>query len=130
MRTRISLIAVGALWFIWIGIEDQSTLFVLLMAASLVLVLAGVIAERLFHRMPGSKTRRAVWFWLIGLGAGLLVAPIAIVLMTVKISLHHHAVPDFSPAEVINVLHSTPAWVLGALLLSSAAALYDRLRFV
>jgi hypothetical protein len=126
--TRITLILVGAFWFVWIGIEDQGTTFVMLVAASLILAMAIVIIEQVFRRFPISGIRSFASFWLIGLIAGALVTPMAILLMTVKISLHNHAVPDFSPADVSQVLHTTPAWVLGALMLSTAAALYNHLR--
>ncbi len=128
MWTRITLIVAGALWFVWIGIEDQSTIAVLIMAAIVVLALLSAGLEQYFLRTNGSQGRRVTVILLSGTLGGLLVTPLAVLLMAVKVSLHNHAVPDFSRLDVIQVLYSTPAWVLGMLMLSAAAALYDRLR--
>jgi hypothetical protein len=126
--TRIIVAVTGVLWFIWIGIEDQSPISVLIMAAIMVLALLTTSLERHFSRLPESAVRRFVVIVSSGLVGGLLVTPVAVLLMAVKVSLHNHSVPDFSRPDVIQVLYSTPAWALGMLMLSAALALYDRIR--
>lgn len=125
---RISWGLTGALWFFWIGIEDRSTFTVLIMSAALVSALAITGYQRRVNHLPDAGKRRLVGTLLLGLLGGMLVPPTAILLMAVKISLHNHAVPDFTREDVISVLTSTPAWVLGGLLFAAANALSDRLQ--
>jgi hypothetical protein len=126
--TRITLAVTGVLWFIWIGIEDQSPISVLIMAVIMIMALLTASLERYFSRLPESAARRFMVIVTSGLMGGLLVTPVAVLLMAVKVSLHNHSVPDFSRLDVIQVLYSTPAWALGMLMLSAAVALYDRIR--
>jgi hypothetical protein len=125
---RLGLVGLVVLWFVWIGIEDTGLFTVLLMAAALLIAAAVAVYMRQNERLPQSGKQRFAAILLIGLASGTLITPTAVLLMAIKISLHNHAVPDFTRRDITAVLESTPAWVLGALLLSSAGALYDRAR--
>jgi hypothetical protein len=125
---RLGLVGLVVLWFVWIGIEDTGLFTVLLMAAALLIAAAVAVYMRQNERLPQSGKQRFAAILLIGLASGTLITPTAVLLMAIKISLHNHIVPDFTRRDIAAVLESTPAWVLGALLLSSAGALYDRAR--
>jgi len=125
---RIALAIAGVLWFIWLGIEDPGAITVLLLAVAILSPVAIMGFHRYVAPWPRSEARRFTAIVLVGLLSGLLVTPTAILLMAVKTSLHNHAVPDFTRADVIDVLYSTPAWALGALMLGAAGAVYDRTR--
>jgi hypothetical protein len=125
---RIGWGVAGALWFVWIGIEDPSVLTVLILSATFLSALAVTVYQRRIKHMSRSRPLRSVTILVAGFLGGLLVTPIAVVLMAVKISLHNHVLPDFSCTDVIQVLSSTPAWGIGALMLSAAGALLDRMR--
>jgi hypothetical protein len=124
---RITWFITGVLWFVWLGIEDSSTVTVLLISAALCFAMTTTNYQHHVKHITRSRTRRFLATLLVGLLGGLLVAPTAVVLMAVKTSLHNHIVPDFTQKDVIQVLHSTPAWVLGALILAAACDLYNRL---
>ena len=124
LRAGVGII--GLLWFIWIGIEDPGSSTVLFMSAA-VLSVCGVAAYgSLSSRLPRSGVLHLAGVIFFGLTIGLLVTPGAVLLMAVKTSLHNHAVPDFTRTDVLRVLASTPVWSLGGLLLSTAAAILER----
>jgi hypothetical protein len=125
---RLTLGIAAAFWFVWLGVEDQGTITVLLLAAAMITPMALLGYQHLIAPLPHVGKRRFVSILFVGLLGGLLIAPMAILLMAVKTSLHNHGIPDFSRTEVINVLYSTPAWTVGALLLAAAGALYDRVQ--
>lgn len=116
------------LWFIWIGLEDRSSVTVLIMSAAPILAVGITLYIRRVMRLPGPGARRFGTILLLGLVGGLLVTPTAVVLMAVKIALHNHALPEFTRGDVNRVLSSTPAWTLGAFMLGAAGALIDHMR--
>ncbi|MGD8632635.1 MAG: hypothetical protein PVF85_03635 [Anaerolineales bacterium] len=126
--TRFAPIILGVLWFVWIGIEDRGTTTVLLVSAASLTAIAAAIQPGMLRRLPHSRAGRSAAILLVGLVAGLLVTPTAVLLMAVKLSLHNHLPPDFNRADMVQVLGSTPAWAIGALLLAAAAVLYDYIR--
>ncbi len=123
---RVTLAVAGAFWFIWLGVEDPGVITVLLLAMILILPAAIYVFYRRISRMRAPGSRRFLAIIAMGFFGGLLIAPLAILLMAVKTSLHSHIYPDFTRADVILVLESAPAWTLAALLLAAAGALYDR----
>jgi hypothetical protein len=128
LELRLGLVSLLVLWFVWIGIEDSSLFTVLLMSAALLSAAAVAVFVKLNERPSQSKRLRFVSILLIGLACGMLITPTAVLLMAIKTSLHNHIVPDFTRRDIVDVLERTPAWVLGALLLSTAGALFDRAR--
>lgn len=125
---RIGWSLAGVLWFAWIGIEDPSTFTVQIMASALLLALTITGFQRVSTRMLQSGQRRFIAIILIGFVYGLLITPTTTVLMAVKTSLHSHVVPDFTRGDVIQVLYSTPAWVMGCSMLAAAGALFEKVR--
>jgi hypothetical protein len=62
-------------------------------------------------------------FLLVGLAAGAAVGPLAALLMLIKVSIHAHPVPDFTPADLRAAIGRTPLWAGVGLLAGAAAAL-------
>lgn len=98
--------------FLWIGIEDQSLVYVSLLGAGA----AGLgTAHSVWRRLAGrqvSARQAAGGGAIAGLVIGLAAAPLTALLMAIKVSLHSHAVPDFSADSVRAVLARAPIWGL------------------
>lgn len=63
---------------------------------------------------------------VLGFIGGMTVAPLAVVLMTIKVSLHSHPIPDFNAADVRAVLGRIPAWCLAGMLAGVGVELLAR----
>lgn len=113
----------GMGWLFWFGYEDRGLSVVLVLSALACAgygwtLLAGWLGG---HELAaGSVWRRSI---LAGGIAGLLVSPLAVMMMLVKISIHSHGVPDFTTADLWAVLTRTPVWGLVGVLIGGASAL-------
>jgi hypothetical protein len=65
---------------------------------------------------------------IAGLVGGATVPPLADILMLVKVSLHSHAVPDFTARDLGAVLGRTPVWALAGLAAGLALGLVHMAR--
>lgn len=119
----------GMGWLFWFGYEDRGLSIVVGLSALActaygLTLLSGWLRGR--ELTAGALRQRTV---LAGGIAGLLVAPLAVMMMLVKIAIHSHGIPDFTTADLWAVLTRTPVWgligalvgVAGGLLLSQAA---------
>lgn len=106
----------GLLWFFWLGFEDRSLTSVMLVAVAIIIAVSITIFYHTIwsREAPGSR----VFFWtaLLGLAAGLSVGPTTVLLVTVKISLHDHPIPDFTVLDIVSVLSRMPIWGIIGLL--------------
>jgi hypothetical protein len=59
----------------------------------------------------------------VGLLTGTLVAPVAVLLILIKISLHSHGTPDFTSGDIGAVMNRTPVWALAGVLSGEALGL-------
>lgn len=114
----------GLLGFLWIGFEDRGPTTALLMAA--LLAFAG--GTSVLARVAGSRVL-TVRGWLlrcalVGLGAGGTIAPLGALLMAIKVSLHAHAVPDFTLADLSAVIGRTHVWAAAGLLVGVAFGVF------
>jgi hypothetical protein len=68
-------------------------------------------------------------YLIAGLLAGLAVAPLASFLMVFKTGLHGHGFPDFTPEQIVAVLHRTPIFASSGFFLGlgSGLAVFARL---
>ncbi len=119
---RFSAILAGMVLLFWLSIEDQSELPALLMSTLVVILVT------LRYMIVGMRFRSLSWraYLLVGMIAGLAVPLIALSLMTLKIGIHGHGVPDYSLQQYINVVYTIPGWIVGGGLIASGAALYQR----
>lgn len=102
----------GMGWLFWFGYEDRGLAVVLLVSALAcaaygLTLLSGWLRGR--ELAAGALWRRSV---LAGAIAGLLVGPLAVMMMLVKISIHSHGIPDFTTNDLWLVLTRTPVWGL------------------
>ncbi len=111
-------IAVAVALLLWLPVEDVGSTSVLIISVSVCLM--GAIWF-LKERPP----QRAILFRSIAVGfvAGLAVSPVAVLLIAFKAGLHGHGVPDFSFAQVVEILGRTPFWVLSGALLGAATSI-------
>jgi hypothetical protein len=113
-------IGLGLLTAAWLPFEDAGPLGALLLA----LAWCAWAAGRDLYRHPPEGGR----FWRRALGAGflagLVVTPLAFLLLAIKTGLHAHAAPDYTPAHMDALLLLTPLWIVGGLLLGGAAAVW------
>lgn len=117
---RIAVILLGAVVLFWLSIEDQNEGWALLLA----LFLSFLIAIVLYLRLGDGR----LGFFLIpvlGALSGLLVPVLAVLLMVVKIGLHGHGEPDFSIAQVSEVLQRIPIWIVAGLLIGVGVAVWQ-----
>jgi hypothetical protein len=121
---RLIAILLGAALLLWIPFEDNSTFWVRLF--SMLSCCLGAIYA--CSKLGPEKRGRWYTYPSVGLLAGLLVTPAAILLMAFKSSLHGHGSPEFTPAQVSSVLNSWPVWTAAGLLAGFAAALWQKAR--
>jgi hypothetical protein len=82
------------------------------------------LAARLLMIFHLTGARQLALCVLVGTLAGLMVAPLALLLMAFKTGLHGHGTPDFTPAQVQAVLLYSPAWGGSGLLLGLGSGLW------
>jgi ABC-type thiamin/hydroxymethylpyrimidine transport system permease subunit len=110
-------------WFVWLAYEDRSLNPVMWLSAivCVAFALAGIARWR-----GGKLADRRRWLLeLMGIGllTGALVAPVAVLLILVKISLHSHGTPDFTAGDIAAVMNRAPVWALAGVLSGEALGL-------
>jgi hypothetical protein len=121
--TLLTYIFCGA-FFLWIGFEDRSLVLVALLGASLPAIF---LAHFLLRRFGGTALPVRKSMLLLGAGgllAGTLAPLTTAVLMAVKVSLHAHPYPDYTPEAVVAVVARLPVWSLAGLLAGIGLALF------
>lgn len=113
--TRYFAITTGILVLVWLSIENDS-LFLLTIISALITTLGMIV---LLSRSSWPFLDRWYAYPLAGAVTGLLIIPAALVLVLVKIGLHNHPLPDFSPEQVHALLRLTPALILAGFLTGS-----------
>lgn len=113
--TRYIAIATGTLVLVWLSIENDS-LFLLTILSALITTLGMIV---LLSRSSRPVLARWYAYPLVGAVTGLLIIPVALMLVLVKIGLHNHPLPDFTPEQVHALLRLTPASILAGFLAGS-----------
>jgi hypothetical protein len=116
---RLAGLLLGMGILLWIPFEDTTTRWVLGFAAA-ICCFYGVklyASQKVLGNM-GQTARGAV----LGALSGLLVSPLAVMLMAFKGGLHGHGFPDFSAAQVQAVIGLLPYFALSGLTLGSVLA--------
>jgi hypothetical protein len=121
---RITGLILGIGVLMWLPVEERSELGVL--------VISGAIC-----------TWSAIWFLikpalndkqlilrhvLVGTGAGLLLAPLVILLMAFKSGIHGYGTPDFTVSQMQDILFRIPYFVLSGFLVGLGSGLWRMLR--
>ena len=106
---RWSGLGTGVLTLAWLPVEDTQTLYLTVLSLLWSAWTAGWFATR--PRLEGWLVGR--WqFALLGAGAGLLTAPVALSLVLFKAGIHAHGFLDFSVFQLTGMLLRTPFWVV------------------
>jgi hypothetical protein len=116
---RLAALVIGAGLLVWLPFEDTGLWFVLVFAG----MICAWLAARLMLILKLTGGRGLLLYLLAGTLAGLMVAPVALLLMAFKSGLHGHGAPDFTPAQVQAVLLHSPAWGGSGLLLGLGCGL-------
>jgi hypothetical protein len=124
-QLRLLAILLGIILLVWVSIEDQSVTWVVLFAAVICMLAAAWLLAS-FPRPPTGKG------WLVyplaGLLGGAATAPVALLLMAIKTGLHGHTVPDYTLAQMSDVLISFPIWVGAGAFIGLGAGLWFKNR--
>lgn len=112
LGVRISALLLGIIVLIWLTIEDENTIGVVLISGALCLWTALWV---LIRPVEGG-TKIILRHSLAGIGTGLAVAPVALLLMALKSGIHGHGTPEFSIAQMQAILSRTPFFALSGLL--------------
>jgi hypothetical protein len=110
-------------WFVWLAYEDRNLGTVMGLSAAMCVAFALTGVARWRGGKLTDRRRCLLESMGIGLLAGALVAPVAVVLILVKISLHSHGTPDFTSADVGAVMNRAPVWALAGVLSGEALGL-------
>jgi hypothetical protein len=121
---RLIGLLLGCGILIWVGIEDLSELGVLVFSGA---ICSWTAARLLITTSPDNK-QLILRYILVGAGAGLVVAPLAVILMAFKSGVHGHAVPDFTVDQMWTVLSRAPYFILGGLLMSLGIGIWGLAR--
>jgi hypothetical protein len=117
---RISGLILGIGILIWLPVEEQSELGVL--------IISGVIctwSAVWILRGPVENDRQILLrHGVVGVGAGLLLAPLAVLLMALKTGIHGHGTPDFTVGQMQLVLSRVPYFVLSGFLVGMGIGLW------
>jgi hypothetical protein len=110
--TRYIAMATGILVLVWLSIENDS-LFLLIIISALTTTLGMIV---LLSRSSRLVLARWYTYLLVGAVTGFLIIPVALMLVLVRIGLHNHPQPDFTPEQVQALLRLTPASILAGFL--------------
>jgi hypothetical protein len=121
---RLAALLLGVALLLWVPVEDTQTLGVRIFA----LMLATFATLAIATKVSPHIRQRSLTLPAIGLAAGLLVTPLALLLMAFKTGLHGHGSPDFTPDQVSGVLQSWPIWAAAGLMVGVAVALLQKAR--
>ena len=117
---RLTALLLGFGVLIWLPVEDQSELGVLIASGAI----CTWIAARLLITTPQEDRQLILRHGLVGSGAGLILAPMAIILMAVKSGIHGHGTPDFSIDQIQSVLLRIAYFVLSGFLISLGVGIW------
>jgi hypothetical protein len=117
---RLTGLGLGFALLVWLPFEDQSELWVLIFAAAI----CTWLAARFLRISPLNDRQLIVRHALVGLGAGLILGPVAMLLMAIKSGIHGHGTPDFSVAQLQSVLARTFYFALSGILIGSGIGVW------
>lgn len=105
---------------VWLPIEESNLGWVLLFSGAICSWFAALLLGKLISRGIGS----VIWYMVVGAGAGLLLAPMAILLMALKSGIHGHGLPDYSAIQMVSVISRMPYFLLSGILIGSGYGLW------
>jgi len=120
---RVASISLGLIMLLWLPFEDTSIFW----AIAFTTAITGLIT--IHYLIKYRKAANHWWFYpLTGLLFGLMITPMALLLMAIKSGVHGHGFPDYTPTQVRQILQLTPVWILAGLVTGSAAGLVSSIK--
>jgi hypothetical protein len=117
---RISGLIMGIGILVWLPVEERSELGVLVISGSICTWSAVWLLI-----MPILNEKQLIMrHILVGTGAGLLLAPLSILLMALKSGIHGHGMPDFTVSQMQDILSRIPYFVLTGFLVGVGSGLW------
>ncbi|MFN2265446.1 MAG: hypothetical protein ACK2UM_14385 [Anaerolineales bacterium] len=110
---------VGLAVFLWLPGEESSEIGAVVIAA---LICTWLAAMLFFKISPGDKNLFLKHIF-IGIGYGLLIAPMGIFLMAMKTGLHGNGIPDFTIHQLQSVLSRMPYYLVAGFMLGAGIGL-------
>ena len=120
LQMRFLAIILGVTLLLWLPIEDTTEIWAILfaIAISIWLAIAFLTPKRVSLRSPLYN------YILIGSLAGILITPVALLLMAFKTGLHGHETPDYTVQQLISILRRTPIWIAGGFLIGTGGGIW------
>ena len=116
---RLTGFLIGVVVLVWLPIEERSELGVLLISG----LICTWIGVWLLHKTDTEGRHVILRFLLVGGGAGLLLAPLAVLLVAIKSGIHGHGSPDFTVSQMQTVISRLPYFVLVGILIGAGSGL-------
>jgi hypothetical protein len=107
----------GIVVLIWLPVEESSILGVLLVS----ILICSWMGTWLLYRTSNSNVKPLLRYLIIGGCVGLLIAPMALLLMAIKSGIHGHGRPDYTFSQMQSVISRIPFFVAGGLLVAAGA---------
>jgi hypothetical protein len=120
-RLRFIALVIAVIFFIWLPREDDNTLWVVFFALSL----SAWIAARFLLKIRASQKPRVLVYGFVGLLAGLLISPLALMVVAIKNGIHSHEFPDFSLAQIWEIVSLTPYYLAAGLIIGLILSLWS-----
>jgi hypothetical protein len=117
---RISAFLLGIIVLIWLTIEDENTIGVVVISGAICIWAAFWVLVKPVEGGSQIILRHS----LVGLGAGLAVSLLGILLMALKSGIHGHGTPDFTVSQIQQVLSNTPYFALSGFLIGFGSGLW------
>ncbi len=120
---RISGIVLGILILVWLPFEDQNEFGVMVISG----MICSWVAVWIFVKTVRNDKKILLRHSLVGIAAGLAIAPLAIILMAFKGGIHGHGTPDYTVTQMQVVLSRLPYFGISGFLVGFGSGLW---RFV
>lgn len=117
---RVTAILLGISLLVWLAVEDRNTLSVIIFSG----LICTWLGARILFTLSINRKYLIMRYVLVGFGAGLILAPIAVLLMALKTGIHGHGEPDYTIAQIQVVLSKTPYFVLAGTLFGLGSGLW------
>ncbi len=125
-RARWLSIVYGVVIFLWLGVEDNDVVGVLVLGLCGAVLVVWSIASRV-DLLSGHLL---ILIPIVGGSLGVATSVVTAVLMLAKDVRHAHAFPDYPPAMIGDMLGRAPIWGIAGVLIGLSAGLFLYIRQV
>jgi hypothetical protein len=117
---RITGLILGIGVLVWLPVGERSELGVLVISGAI----CTLSAIWLLIKPVLNNKQLIMRNILVGTGAGLILAPLVILLMALKSGIHGHGTPDFTINQMQDILSRIPYFVLSGFLVGVGSGLW------